>query len=931
MTFNAWTLASASALALLAPVAVQAQSAQGMLQGQVVSALTGEPLAGAEVAVVGGPRTTTDEAGRFQLTGVAAGPQVVRASYLGLPASEASVSIQAGAAAQATLRLGDAAPTTLSEVVVTSQRTARDAALNRYRAADSISNYLAADDVGQFVDQNVAESLSRLPGTSITRDQGEGRFVSVRGVPAGLSTVTINGMRIGTPEDGSRAVPLDVIPAGSIELLEVTKVPTPDMPGDAIGGSIDVRSGSPFNENDKYRFRYRLEGQYAELSEDVNTDARLNFSDLFKVGAAEENFGVSFGVNYLRRDFESNNIEAVYESEDENDIAGLVIEEVDMRKYAIERERLGANLNLEYRPTADDTFYLNALYSKFEDAEARQRSGFVLADGDLVSFDGTTAVYEDVPSDAFRRRIRYRTKKQDTLAASFGGEHRRGLWTIDYTAGHSITDENVGDEIEGRFEGDFDDLTIVAIQGGGRPSLQVLNGATPDTGYLDNANFVLDRVVLAPTFVDDNDSNASFNVTRESAFGLSGLTLKAGLDYRTKSKDVDVGETELRRTPDATLDQFGTSARDYPFGALGDGISSQAFVDFFNQGGFSERPQDVEGNLVLNVANDYQADEDVSAAYVMGTWDTGPWRVIAGVRAERTEYSADGSELSYDENGDLTVSARSVSKDYTNVLPSLHLRYTPRENVILRAAWSNTIARPSFGDISPRFEINNENQRIDAGNPDLEPYESSNFDLMADWYTGGGSILSLGVFTKDIDNYIVDRTINADPDFGGYRVTRPVNGSSASIDGIELNLEQDLGRVVGAMDGFLVGANATFLDTSFTVDGRSESFSLPQAPETTVNLYAGYEAGPFSARVSYAFRGEYMEEIGDGTAYDIYVKESEQLDLTASYRLNDHLELMIQGKNLLNDPLELYQGTPATSLQFEEYGSTYAFVLKGRF
>ena len=940
MTFNAWTLASASALALLAPLSAHAQTAQGMVQGQVVSATTGEPLIGAAVTTSAGGRTTTDEAGRFHMTGVAAGPVVVRASYLGLPAGETSVTVSANSATSVTLALGGESASTLSDVVVTSQRPARDAALNRYRAADSISNYLAADDVGQFVDQNVAESISRMPGTSITRDQGEGRFVSIRGVPSGLSTVTINGMRIGTPEDGSRAVPLDVIPAGSIELLEVTKVPTPDMPGDAIGGAIDVRSGSPFNENDKYRVRYRLEGDYAELSGDVNTDARLNFSDLFSLGGGQENFGVSFGLNLRNRSFESDNIEAAYDLTEINGVEQLVVEEVDMRKYAIERERLGANLNLEYRPNDNDTFYLNALYTDFKDAETRQRSGFIFADGDLVSFDGTTAVYEDVPQNAFRRRIRFRTKEQEALALSFGGEHRRGLWMIDYSLGHSVTDEDVGDEIEGRFLGRHGARNATIQQGNGRPVVTILNGTTPDTSFARNANHRLDRVVLVPTFVDDEDSNASFNVTREDAFGLSGLTLKAGLDYRTKSKDVDVGESELRVVPsNIMLDRFWDVPRDYGFGNLGDGISSSAFIDFFNanRAAFGERPQDVDGNVILNVAEDYRAEEDVSAGYLMGTWDMGDWRVIAGARVERTEYAATGSEVNVDDGENLTLSPRSVSKDYTNVLPSVHLRYTPSENIVLRAAWSNTIARPSFKDISPRFNINYDAEELDAGNPDLKPYESTNLDFMADWYTGGGSIVSLGVFQKDIDNYIVDSRTMLAIDGNDFEFTRAINGDKASITGIELNIEQDLGRLAGALDGFLVGANATFLDTEFTAtvgdvdEPITRTLSLPQAPETTVNLYAGYEAGPFSARVSYAFRGEYLDEMGDRSEMDIYVRESEQLDLTASYRLNRNIELMVQAKNLLNDPLELYQGTRATSLQFEEYGSTYAFVLKGRF
>lgn len=934
MTLTARALATASVLALLAPAAVHAQAPAGQIQGRVTSAETGAPLAGARVSVAGSPVVAlTDEAGAFTLTGVPAGAATVTVSYLGLADTSAAVEVAAGRAASLNIALGGETSVTVDAVVVMSQRIAQNDALNRYRNSDAIANYVAADDIGQFVDQNVAESLQRLPGVSITRDQGEGRFVSVRGVGAGLSTVTINGMRIGTPEDTDRAVPLDVIPSGSIDLLEIVKVPTPNMPGDAIGGSIDVRSGSPFNENQNYNFRYRLEGSYSELSDDFNPEARLNYTNLFSVGGGQDNLGVSLGMNYLDRNFESNNLEAAYSFNDDLGDDEFVIEEIQLRKYFVNRERFGANLNLEYRPTANDTFFANALFSRFTDAETRQRSIFVFEDGDLTSFDGETATFADIDEDGFRRRIRFRTKDQDTLALAFGGEHQRGLWSFDYRIGHSMTDENVPDEIEGRFENDQSPLDAVVRQGAGMPTFQILSGGAADTSYLDNANYAFDRVVLAPKFVDDDDTNLNFNVERADAFGVAGFTLSGGVDLRFKRKVSDVGETELRNVPDIRLDQFTTGAPDYPFHPLGDGISSAGFVDFFNTNRSSmlERPQDVEDNLILNTAEDYSADEDVSAGYLMGTWDSGPWRFIVGARVEHTEYSAQGSELNFDDSGDLTINPRSVESSYTNVLPGIHARFTPRDDLVIRAAWSNTIARPSFGDQSPRFEINNEDLEINMGNPDLEPYESSNLDLLLDWYPGGGSVMSVGVFSKELDSYIVERTFQNDADFPGFEVTRPVNGSDASIRGIELNLEQELGRWAPALDGFLIGANATLLDTEFTVDGRTETFSLPQAAEESANVYVGYEQGRFSGRVSYSFRGEYLEEIGDSREFDVYVMESQQLDLTASFRVNRGVELVFEAQNLLDDPLELYQGTPATTLQFEEYGATFAIGLKGRF
>ena len=191
------------------------------------------------------------------------------------------------------------------------------------------------------------------------------------------------------------------------------------------------------------------------------------------------------------------------------------------------------------------------------------------------------------------------------------------------------------------------------------------------------------------------------------------------------------------------------------------------------------------------------------------------------------------------QDGELVVTGRSVSADYTNVLPGVHVRYEPRDDLVIRAAWSNTIARPSFSDISPRAQINIEDMEIDAGNPDLDPYESTNLDLMIDWYAGRGSIVSFGVFSKDIDNFIVERTTQSDTAFPGFEVTRPVNGTDASIRGIEFNVQQDLGMWSGAMQGFLVGANLTLLDAEFEIDGRSETFTLPQTAEETANLYVG--------------------------------------------------------------------------------------------
>jgi TonB-dependent receptor len=926
ITLRQRPLLSGLMLALALPVAGYVQAA-GVAEGIVQKADSGTPLAGALVKVAGTEQQVfTDASGRFVLRNLAAGAVTLEVSYIGLPPQTQQITVTDNSNTAVVVQLDE-----VERLAVVGQRQAQNKALNLYRASDAVTNFIASDDMGQFVDQNVAESLQRLPGTSISRDQGEGRFVSVRGISAGLSTVTVNGMRIGTPEGSSRAVPLDVIPTGSIEGISVTKAPTPDMPGDAIGGAIDVKSASAF-EKDGRQIRYRAEASYNDLSSETSPKFSLNASDTFSLSGDGKDFGVAFGINYLDRKLESDNVEAEYDMLDYQDGEAFGLIELQQRKYFVNRERIGANLNLEFRPDSSNKYFANTVFSRFSDAETRQRSIYVFEEGSLTDFDGSSATVTEIAPDALRRRVRYRTKEQDTLALNLGAEHIRNSYTLDYYAGISTTRERVLDENEGRFEYTGDELDATYSIGNGVPSFAILRDGVADTTHLDNANYELDRAVLEPKIIDDDEYNLGANIELPYAFGNSNLTLKAGADLRWKQKDTNTDIIELRRTPDATLDQFTTGAPSYGLGNLGQGISSGAYINFFNQNrsDFTERPQDMAENTQLSLGEDFVADEDVQAGYLMATYDAQNWRLIAGMRIERTDYSASGNQLTFNEDGELAISSRSVSSDYTNLLPGLHLSYDLADDLVLRAAWTNTIARPSFNDISPRAQINLEDNEVELGNPDLDPYEAVNYDLLLDWYYNDGSLLSAGVFYKDIDNFIVELTSNDVAEFAGFDVTRPVNALSASVKGFEFAWQHSF--IQPALAGVLVGANFTLLDTDLAVAERAgESFSLPESAERAGNLYLGYEDGKFSSRLSVSYRDKFLSEVGDDSNYDIYVAAHTQVDLTASYKLSKHVELVAELVNLTDEPLELYQGSSAYTYQFEEYGMTFALGVKGKF
>ncbi len=820
--------------------------------------------------------------------------------------------------------------------VVNSQASIQAISLERYRESDALMNVISSDEIGQFVDQNVAESLHRLPGISITRDQGEGRFVSIRGIESALNTTTVNGMRIGTPENENRNLPLDIIPSGTAQLLEVIKVPTPDMPGDSIGGAINISTKSAFDQKGR-EISYSLLGTYSELTEDLGPKLKLGYSDVFSVGNGSDNLALSFGINYQDRDFGSDNIETAYDflENESNGQDVLAPIETQVRQYQVNRERLGLSLNLNYAPNEGHELFLNTVLSLFTDAETRQRSIFVFEDGDLVRAENGQFEFSEVAEDAFRRRIRFRTQEKDIFAISGSGRHQFDRWHLDYLAGISRAREEVPDEIEGRFEKTGDALHALVNAGHGIPTYTITNAGSVDSAHLQNANYELDRVVREGVDVEENTQNVSINLERLADPDSLFPTLKFGVDARYTQKEVDVTEFELRSVPSLNLADFSAKRRSFQFSGLGEGISSTLFKQYFadNRSAFNERPGDVEENLILNTSQDYEADEDVLASYLMGTWDWNNWRLIAGARFEQTDFVAEGNEILLDENGDLaSVNPTRAKSDYNSFLPGVHLRYEASENLVIRAAWSNTIGRPSFGDLAPNSQINLEDFEVSVGNPNLDPYEASNLDLMLDYYLDGAGVFSVGVFYKQIDNYIVDFTTTSDPEFQGFEVERPINGTDASVVGFELNWEQQLGEWSSALEGFLIGTNATFLDTEFEISERTgETFQLPRASEEVFNLYLAYERGRLSTRLSANWRSQFLDQIGESREFDIYVADHNQWDLTFSYRIRPGMEIIAEISNITDEPLELYQGFKGNNLQLEKYSTTFNLGIKGRF
>ncbi len=812
----------------------------------------------------------------------------------------------------------------LDRIEVRAQLESQVRAVDLKRSSDAIEDAVSSDALGQYPDKNVAESLQRLPGISVTRDQGEGRFVVIRGLDANLNSVSIDGIAVGTPEDSSRAAPLDVIPSDSTERLRVVKSPTPDMPGDAIGGAVLVESASAF-DRDGRSLRGKIEASHQQLSGETSPKASFNYSEVFA-----DTFGIALGVNYQNRKFESDNTEVEYDNLD-GDIDPQDVKPGDFtainlqnRKYEIERKRIGANLNMDWRPNEDSTYYLRTLYSQFDDAETRQRVIYNFDDADMVATGTDQYRLDDLPADAIQKRMRYRTKKENTFAASLGGENKLTNAVVDYKIGYTRTEERVNDEMEARFELDADDMSGTLDQ---RSRLPTYTLSSND--WMDNANYAFDRFVISPKQVNDEERSAQVNVR----FDGDNSSIKFGLLGRWRDRDVNVDESELRRGPDIDLASWTAADPEHRHGVMGQGMSSAAMRSYWAQNGsrYTARPQDVAGNAATSLEEDYTASEDIFASYAMGTWDIGALRIIGGVRVENTRFKATGNSVELDDDDGYTVSPVEANRSYTNVLPGLHLRYDAADDWVLRASANKTVSRPSFGDISPRRALNAGDEELRLGNPQLDPYESKNIDLSVEKYIGTTGIVSLGLFHKSIDGYIVETVSQNDPAYDGLDVTRPINGRKATVRGAEFNWQQQLAFLPGALDGLLVGASGTWLDTTFDAgiaDREGEEFMLPRASKHVYSAHIGYEKYGLSTRLAAVYRSEYLDSVGAGRAFDIYVAPNTQLDFSLDYKFTPRISMYFEAQNLLDKPLELYQGTRSRTLQMEEYGRTYAVGLK---
>ena len=399
-----------------------------------------------------------------------------------------SFTLTALAMAIASERLSAAEPAATEHVEVVGQAASIDQALKEQRRSDSIESVVHADGVAQLPDQNVAEAAQRLPGISIERDQGEGRFVSVRGLGPDLNSVTINGTLVPSPESARRAVALDVLPSELVQSLSVIKTLTPDMDANSLGGTVDVKSLSAFDHKGLF-YTGSSEASYDQNTRQTSPKFSGAASNRFSLGDGVDNFGVAAALSWQKRDFGSDNVETGGAWDFEQ---GAKLQEFEQRDYAISRERAGGGLNFDYKPDDSSSYYLRTLYSRYKDSETRNSTSIEFAD--------PLAAGERGDAEA-SRKLKQREETQEIQSYVFGGERQLGLWTLSGQTGYSRSSEDSPAHIAGAtFKGNSD-FSDSGFYDNGKPRPVI--GA----GFYDPANFTLDKVDWEKQNTTDTEKN----------------------------------------------------------------------------------------------------------------------------------------------------------------------------------------------------------------------------------------------------------------------------------------------------------------------------------------------------------------------------------------------------------------------------------------
>ena len=936
-------------LVAMAMFAVQAVIAagSGIIRGRVVDGDTKDPLPGANVVVKGYTLgAATDLNGNFVIYNVPAERLTLRVSYIGYVTDSVSVVVSEDQTTTANASL-HATAIVSQTVVVTAQAQGQMQAINEQLSSNAIKNVVSEAKIQELPDYNAAEAIGRLPGVSVQRSSGEASKITIRGLSPEYNLVSIEGISIGSTNQYDKSVDLTMISPYMLKAIDVYKALTPDKDANAIGGVVDLQ------------LREAPSGFHSDLMYQEGYTEKNSLYNNFKVMGAVSNrffddaFGVYFQASAEKYDRASDNFNGSYTllsgATAGQQYGQVYVTSMGLNRHLETRSRYGGNLILDYKTGETSISFvnmasrLNSLYHDY------------------------TTTYNFGPNADMTFNSTQGNSNTDLLLSKLSGSTDFGFMSIDLTGATSYT-RNANPEALGF---DFDDVDVIHSGGSQAPNVppeRLYQGVVFDTSQL----FIQQMNRYAYRF-QENDAIASGNVKVPFRLDLADLSgyLKFGGKYirYTRSYDENDPYAQMRWQGnqivpvlvglypqwapmyDATtqnLQSYGFTNPDNSLygNFLGGRFGGMVWVP--NTPFLGETLRYIASNLSTNsrwysgayemLRNDYEDVETYSAGYGMTELNIGQHVLIVGgarFEQDRSDFSAYYVKATQDwtQSRATAVDVKPINKFW---LPMVQTKVDVADWADLRYAYTQTLSRPKFGEMSPYTNMDYNGQYVSAGNPKLRPMHAYNHDLMLTIHSNDIGLFSVGAFYKEIKDfsYYIDYTLSDSTTIPGYLKNNQVPGAAigahygtfynnpalAYVRGVEFDFQHRFWYLPAPFDGLILNINYTHLNSAtsypFTVtytypptppskkpvkvvSDSSLAGALINQPNDIVNASIGYDFQGFSARLSFFFQGKMLTNAGDSPEYFAYAADYYRADLSIRQKLPiEGLQVFLDINNL---------------------------------
>lgn len=845
----------------------------------------------------------------------------------------------------------------LGKMVVSADYMPADIARATQQNAPNLVNILTAQDIRKLPDVNAAEAVRRVSGIALEIDTGEGRFVNIRGMDADLNSTTFGGVRLppsntASPLGGGRAVAMDSIPAGVISAITVTKTNRPDQDAEALGGTIEITpkmvpaNGRPFVEGhigtgiETQRHTGIFDGELtfggsfgpSAAADSSGTDAQRPFTVLGSVARYNDGRGID-------------DIEASYQDAQSSGVPDKAYSSLDNRYYRYHRHRYGNSVQVGYAPNAQNSWQFRFNEFGYTEYINRQRlivdnmdnaAGITDSSGNALpafQLDPKNPNAIIAPAAIFKKALRDDEEHTRSRVTVLSGKDDFNAFAIDYNVSYSEGSFHKPHDYNSTFKNpnsarvEYDNTT-----NSNYPVFQVLSGPNPASP----SGYVMSGFNNGTQDVTDKEWGSVLNVTVPTQWtAAKDDKLKFGVGTRLRDRTQGITSQNYSSVPKAPLPSMLEDFTNIVFYKQhvqnGPNISALAVRNLFfsNPSQFPELTGIDQANSLIGYAKD---TENVYSAYGEYEFSVGDAGFLAGVRAERTHASYKANQVATDADGNLLGSAPiSQAVNYTDLFPSVQLKYKLLPNLIGRAAFSTAIARPGFNQVTAATSINPGADTVQQGNPNLKATTGQNYDVAIEYYLSQGGIASVGVFDKEFKNYIANRIVNGvvfpnNGLFAGFtgpaRVITFLNIPSARARGVEISYSQKLVWLQGFLGGFGFDANYSYVDSRAEIRPGEQSI-LPSTSRNVYNAAVFYQKYGVGVRLAASFVGKNIFGVGGSADTDTWSQDRFNLDLGTSYDISEHLGVYLNVKNLTDTALKFTEGKASNRpIQREFYGPT---------